>query len=47
VRLDPVTALLLTAGLLGVLGGLIRSGGDSWDWLSAGAITAGLSDGRR
>ena len=42
VRLDPVAALLLIAGLLGVLGGLIRSGDGSWDWLSASAITAGL-----
>jgi MFS family permease len=42
VRLDPVTALLLTAGLLGVLGGLIRSGDGSWDWLSAAVIAAGL-----
>lgn len=42
VRLDPVAALLLTAGLLGVLGGLIRSGDGGWDWLSGGAIAAGL-----
>ena len=42
VRLDPVAALLLAAGLLGVLGGLIRSGQGSWDWLSGGAIAAGL-----
>jgi EmrB/QacA subfamily drug resistance transporter len=42
VRLDPVAALLLAAGLLGVLGGLIRSGEGSWDWLSGGAIVAGL-----
>jgi EmrB/QacA subfamily drug resistance transporter len=43
VRLDLVAALLLTAGLLGVLGGLIRSGEGAWDWLSAGAIAAGLA----
>jgi EmrB/QacA subfamily drug resistance transporter len=42
VRLDPVAVLLLAAGLLGVLGGLIRSGEGSWDWLSGGAIVAGL-----
>ena len=42
VRLDPVAVLLLAAGLLGVLGGLIRSGQGSWDWLSGGAIAAGL-----
>ena len=43
VRLDPVAALLLIAGLLGVLGGLIRSGDGSLDWLSAAAIAAGLA----
>jgi EmrB/QacA subfamily drug resistance transporter len=42
VRLDPVAALLLTAGLLGVLGGLIRFGDGSRDWLSAATISAGL-----
>ena len=42
VRLDPVAAVLLAAGLLGVLGGLIRSGAGSWDWLAGGAIGAGL-----
>jgi len=42
VRLDPVAVLLLAAGLLGVLGGLVRSGQGSWDGLSAGAIAAGL-----
>lgn len=42
VRLDPVAAVLLTAGLLGVLGGLIRSGDGGGDGLSGGAIAAGL-----
>jgi EmrB/QacA subfamily drug resistance transporter len=42
VRLDPVAALLLITGLLGLLGGLIRSGGGSPGWLSAAAVAAGL-----
>ena len=42
VRLDPVAAAALTAGLAGLLGGLVRSGEDGWDGLSAGLIAAGL-----
>lgn len=42
VRLDPVAAPLLTAGLLGVLGGLIWSADGGWDRRSGGALAAGL-----
>jgi len=42
VRLDPAAALLLIFGLLGVLGGLIRSGDGSGGWPSAVAIAAGV-----
>ena len=42
-RLDPVAAVLLIAGLLGILGGLIAAGRDERGWLPVAAIAAGLA----
>ena len=43
VRLDPVAAVLLIAGLASMLGGLITVGQHEQGWLPAAAIAAGLA----
>ncbi len=43
VRLDPVAAVLLIAGLAGTLGGLITAGEHRQGWLPAAAIAAALA----
>jgi EmrB/QacA subfamily drug resistance transporter len=43
VRLDPFAAVLLIAGLAGLLGGLITAGEHERGWLPAAAIAAGLA----
>ena len=43
VRLDPVAAALLIAGLGGILGGLIMAGQHEQGWLPVAAIAAGLA----
>ena len=42
-RLDPVAAVLLIAGLLGILGGLIAVGRHEQGWLPVAAIATGLA----
>ena len=42
-RLDPVAAVLLIAGLLGILGGLITAGRHERGWLPVAAIAAGVA----
>jgi MFS family permease len=42
-RLDPVAAVLLIAGLLGILGGLISAGRHERGWLPVAAMAAGLA----
>jgi EmrB/QacA subfamily drug resistance transporter len=43
VTIDPVAAVLLMLGLVGVLGGVIQGGNEGWGWMSLIAIVVGAA----